>query len=72
MFCGIFACIMAVPHVHAVTTDTRRGQYFLGTRIADGFKPLCGCWESNWGSLDEESVSLTTGPSFQSLDQHLK
>lgn len=26
LYFGGFACIMVVPHVHAVATDTRRGQ----------------------------------------------
>lgn len=27
-------------------------------------KLLCGCWELNWGSLKEQQVFLTTGPSL--------
>jgi hypothetical protein len=33
--------------------------------ITDGCEPPCGCWELNSGSLEEESVLLTTEPSLQ-------
>lgn len=26
----------------------------------DGCEPLCGCWELNWGPLEEQIVLLTT------------
>jgi hypothetical protein len=33
----------------------------------DGCEPPCGCWELNSGSLEEQSVLLTTEPLFQPL-----
>ena len=30
----------------------------------DGFEPPCGCWDSNSGPSEEQSVLLTTEPSF--------
>jgi hypothetical protein len=33
--------------------------------ITDGFEPPCGCWDLNSGPLEEQSVPLTTEPSFQ-------
>ena len=33
--------------------------------ITDGCEPPCGCWELNSGPLEEQSVLLTTEPSFQ-------
>jgi hypothetical protein len=33
--------------------------------ITDGFEPPCVCWALNLGSLEEQSVLLTTEPSLQ-------
>jgi hypothetical protein len=33
--------------------------------ITDGCEPLCGCWESNSGPLEEQSVFFPTEPSLQ-------
>ena len=43
--------------------DTRRGHQ--SDFIADGCEPPCGCWELNSGSLEEQSLLLTTEPSLQ-------
>jgi hypothetical protein len=37
------------------------------TGVADSCEPLCGCWESNLGSLEEQSVLLTPESSPQPL-----
>jgi hypothetical protein len=46
----------------AVFRWTRRGHWIP---ITDGCEPPCGCWELNSGPLEEQSVLLTTEPSFQ-------
>ena len=33
--------------------------------IIDGCEPPCGCWDLNSGTLEEQSVLLTTEPSLQ-------
>lgn len=33
--------------------------------VTDGFEPLCSFWESNPGLMEEQSVFVTTEPSFQ-------
>jgi len=33
--------------------------------ITDGCEPPCGCWESNSGPLEEQSVLLTAKPALQ-------
>ena len=35
-----------------------------GTRVTDGCKMTCGCWELNWGPLKEQPVLLTAEPSL--------
>ena len=37
---------------------------FSDTRITDSCKPPGGCWVLNLGSLEEQSVLLTTEPSL--------
>lgn len=44
----------------AVLRHTRRGHQMIQTDVCE---PLCGCWELNSGSLEEQS---TTEPSLQS------
>ena len=39
---------------------SEEGIGFPGTGVADGCEPLCGCWESNLGPLEEQQVLLTT------------
>jgi hypothetical protein len=33
--------------------------------ITDGYEPPCGCWDSNSGPSEEQSVLLTPEPSLQ-------
>ena len=35
------------------------------TGVIDSCEPLCGCWESNLGLLEDQPVLLTTKPSLQ-------
>ena len=39
------------------------------TGSSDSCELPCGCWELNQGSLEEQSVLLTTEPSLQPLDE---
>ena len=41
------------------------GQKRAPDLITDGCEPLCGCWESNSGPLEEQAVLLTTESSLQ-------
>jgi hypothetical protein len=45
---------------------------FPGSGVTDRWEPPCGCWELNLGSLEQQTVFLTTEPSFQPLDSFLK
>jgi hypothetical protein len=40
--------------------------------ISDDCEPPCGCWELNSGPLEEQSLHLTTEPSFQPTSVLLK
>jgi hypothetical protein len=55
-----------------LSSDTPRegiiGSYYS---ISGGCEPPCGCWELNSGSLEEQSVFLTTEPSLQPNLQNL-
>jgi hypothetical protein len=41
------------------------GQKKASDSITGGYEPPCGCWELNSGSLEEQSVLLTTEPYLQ-------
>ena len=30
-----------------VSTEARKGSQIPGTRVTDGWEPLCGCWDLN-------------------------
>ena len=55
------ACMyVCEPCVWLVPTQDRKGcPGPPGTGITDGCEPLCGCRESNLGSLEEQPVLLT-------------
>lgn len=55
---------MTAPHACQVCTP--------GTGVTDGFELPYGFWESNPSSLEEQSVLLTTKPSFQPLKRKFK
>ena len=38
---------------------------FSGTRVTDGCKSPCGCWDWNAGPLEEETFFLITEVSLQ-------
>ena len=46
------------------------GQKRAPDLITDGCEPPCGCWESNSGPPEEQSVLLTSEPSLQPAVQH--
>ena len=41
---------------------SEEGIRFPGTGVTDGCEPLCGCRESNLGSLEEQPVPLIVEP----------
>jgi hypothetical protein len=43
----------------------KEGSRCSGSGVTDGCEPLCAFWELTWGSLQEQSVLLTTEPSVQ-------
>jgi hypothetical protein len=42
---------------------------YVCARVSDSLElELCGCWELNWGPLEEQPVPLTFEPSLQLSD----
>lgn len=62
--CGCFACI----YLH-VPLARRQEEAIRSTRnvVTDSSESLCGAWESNLGSLEEQPILLTAKPSLQPL-----
>jgi hypothetical protein len=54
--------IIISKYTVAVFTHTRGNHQDL---IMDGCEPPCGYWDLNSGTFEEQSVLLTTEPSFQ-------
>jgi hypothetical protein len=48
-------------HLHSFQRHQKRAS----DPITDGHEPPYGCWELNWGPLEEQLVLLTAEPSFQ-------
>jgi hypothetical protein len=46
-------------------TSMPAGQKRAPDLIIDDYKPPCGCWDLNSGSLEEQAVLLTAEPSLQ-------
>jgi hypothetical protein len=57
-----FYLFYAYEYTVAVFRETRRGHQMLLQMVVSH---QCGCWESNSGSLEEQSVLLTTELSLQ-------
>lgn len=61
ILCG---CVyMHVPALHVLMCSTCVAGSLWGSpsnAIADNFKLLCGCWQSNLGFLEEQAVLLNT------------
>lgn len=61
ILCG---CVyMHVPALHVLMCSTCVAGTLWGSpsnAITDNFKPLCGCWQSNLGFLEEQVVLLNT------------
>lgn len=49
--CGALPAPVSVHHIHAESPAGPNG-----TGVTDGCELACGCWESNRGSLKEQSV----------------
>jgi hypothetical protein len=54
-----FAC-MSVCVPHAWSMEARRGCQIPGTGVINGCEVPRGCWESNLGSREEQTMLLTT------------
>ena len=50
-------------YVCVYTIAVFRCQKRASDPITDGCEPPCGCWELNWGPLEEQSVLFTAEPS---------
>lgn len=62
--CGCFAYVyVCVPCACLVLDEARRG--CPETEGTEGYEPLCGCWESDQGHLEEQPMLLTAVPSLQ-------
>lgn len=63
---GVFPECMSVYNMHALCSQRpEEGIEAPGTEILDGCEPLCGCWEMNLASLEEQPVNVTTELSLQ-------
>lgn len=54
-----------VPGIHS--REVREDVGSPGTEVKGGCQSLCGCWDPNSGSLQEQQVFLTAEPSSQPL-----
>ena len=54
----------SVPRVCLVTSKTMESVGSTVTGVANGFDPLCECWELNVSALEEQLVLLTSKPSL--------
>lgn len=52
-------------HVCTVPSEARRGHQNPKTGVIVGCEQPCGCWVSNLALLEQQSMSVTTEPSFQ-------
>lgn len=59
--------MQGVNHVHAVLLKAGRGRWSLGSGIIDNCELQNECWESEPGSLGEQSVLLNIQPFLQFL-----
>lgn len=53
-----------VPNACLMAVEARRICGFLIIGVTDGGGPLCGCWEPNLSSLEEQLVLLATRSSL--------
>ena len=62
----LVACV-SVTTYHMCVSCLRlsEGVRSLTTGVTDGYETPCGFWEQNLGSLQEQLIFLTTGPSGQ-------
>ena len=57
---------MYVLHIFVVHSEAGRGRQIpLELELIGGSELPCGYWEQNLGSLQEQLIFLTTGPSGQ-------
>lgn len=53
-------------YMYVCAWSTHRGQMIWDTLrlelLVDGYELPCGYWKSNWGSLEDQLVSLTDEP----------
>lgn len=52
----------SVTHAHSALRRPEKSTGSPSTRVTDGCKPPCGCWE---GLLEEQPILLTANPSPQ-------
>ena len=60
----VYECLNVCKCTHVVHCP-QRSEEGVGTGVTDTCQLPCGCWESNPGSLQEQSMLLTTEPSLQ-------
>jgi hypothetical protein len=61
-FFKIYLFIICVHCSCLQTLQKRASDFFF---VTDGCEPPCGCWDLNFGPLEEQSVLLTAEPSHQ-------
>ena len=62
IYFDVYGCFVCSAH-----GETMRGHPIPMSGVTSGCEPSCGCWDSNWGPLEEKSVPLTTEVSLQPL-----
>lgn len=62
----ICMCV-CVPPSSLVFAEVRREHWTPGIGVTDGREPPCGFWELNCGSLQEQQLSLSSGPLLQPM-----
>lgn len=63
---GVLFTCMSMHHFHAWCLQKPEGDIESpGSRVMYSYELLCGGWESNSGSQQEQPVHLTTEPSLQ-------
>ena len=58
-------CINDCMYICVRCVSLEEGTESLGTGVRNGFEPLCGCWELNLVSGQEQQELLAAEPSLQ-------
>ena len=68
VFFKIFIYLLIYYVYNFLSVCMPTGQKRAPDPITDGFEQPCGCWKLNSGPLEEQSMLLTSEPSFKAPD----